>query len=276
MIGKIIKVVSNDFTVLANDQKYVCKARGKFRALRITPIVGDNVEFDEQKKYILGILKRKNELNRPIISNVDQAFIVVSVKEPDLDLYLLDKLLCLIEFHNIEPIICFTKLDLLEDTKSINELKEYYRKIGYQVFDNSDLEVISKLFKGKISVITGQSGAGKSTLLNRLDKTLHLDTNEISKALGRGKHTTRHTELLPLLGGWCADTPGFSSLSFCDMKESDIRDNMVEFNHYKEKCEYKDCMHKREENCGIKSQVGKNILESRYENYLKFISKREG
>ena len=198
------------------------------------------------------------------------------MKEPDLDLYLLDKLLCLIEFHNIEPIICFTKLDLLEDTTSIIELKEYYQKIGYQVFDNSELQAISKIFKDKISVITGQSGAGKSTLLNLLNEELHLDTKEISKALGRGKHTTRHTELLPLLNGWCADTPGFSSLDFYDMKDSDIRDNMIEFNQYKEFCEYKDCMHKKEENCEIKRQIGENILPSRYENYLKFIKKREG
>lgn len=273
MIGKIIKIVSNDFTVLANNQEYVCKARGKFRALRVTPIVGDNVEFDEQKKYLLTILKRKNELNRPMVANIDQALIIVSVKEPDLDLYLLDKLLCLIEFNNIEPIICFTKLDLLDDTTPITELKKYYQKIGYRVFDNSELQAISKIFKDKISVITGQSGAGKSTLLNLLNEELHLDTKEISKALGRGKHTTRHTELLPLLGGWCADTPGFSSLAFYDMSSSDIRDNMIEFNQYREKCEYKDCMHKKEENCEIKRQIGENILLSRYENYLKFIDK---
>lgn len=276
MIGKIIKIVSNDYTVLADNQKYICKARGKFRALRVTPVVGDNVEFDQNKKYILDILKRKNELNRPMVSNIDQALIIVSVKEPDLDLYLLDKLLCLIEFHNIEPIICFTKLDLLQDTKPILELKEYYRKIGYKVFDNSELKAISAIFKDKISVITGQSGAGKSTLLNSLNDELHLDTKEISKALGRGKHTTRHTELLPLLGGWCADTPGFSSLAFYDMSESDIRDNMIEFNRYRELCEYKDCMHKKEEKCEIKRQVGKEILSSRYENYLKFINKKEG
>lgn len=273
MIGRIIKIVSNDFTVLADNKEYVCKARGKFRALRVTPVVGDNVEFDIEKKYILDILKRKNELNRPMVSNVDQALIVVSVKEPNLDLYLLDKLLCLIEFNNIEPIICFTKLDLLKDTKPILELKKYYQKIGYQVFDNSELEAISKVFKDKISVITGQSGAGKSTLLNLLNQELHLDTKEISLALGRGKHTTRHTELLPLLGGWCADTPGFSSLAFYDMSSSDIRDNMIEFNQYKEYCEYKDCMHRKEENCEIKRQLGKNILVSRYENYLKFIDK---
>lgn len=276
MIGKIIKIVSNDYIVLMDNQEYVCKARGKFRALRVTPVVGDNVEFDKNKKYILDILKRKNELNRPMVSNVDQALIVVSVKEPDLDLYLLDKLLCLIEFHNIEPIICFTKLDLLEDTKPIIELKKYYQTIGYKVFDNSELQAISTIFKDKISVITGQSGAGKSTLLNLLNEELHLDTKEISKALGRGKHTTRHTELLPLLGGWCADTPGFSSLAFYDMNDSDIRDNMIEFNQYRDKCEYKDCMHKKEENCEIKRQLDRNILRSRYENYLKFISKKEG
>ena len=132
MEGKIIKIISNSFTVLAN-REYICQARGKFRNTKTTLLVGDNVIFDEAKKIILEVKSRSNSLIRPPIANVDQSLIVASVKEPDLDLYLLDKLLCLIEFNNIKPIICFTKLDLLDDHKQIEEIKKYYQKIGYQV-----------------------------------------------------------------------------------------------------------------------------------------------
>ena len=271
MQGKIIKIISNNFTVLA-DKEYICGARGKFRNLKITPLVGDEVTFDEKKKIILQISSRKNSLIRPPIANIDQALIVVSVKEPNLDLYLLDKLLCLIEFNNIKPIICFTKLDLLDDRTNIDKLKKYYQSIGYQVYYNKE-ESIKKIFKDKITVIAGQSGAGKSTLLNILDSNLNLQTNNISKALGRGKHTTRHVSLINILDGWCADTPGFSSLDLKEMTLSDIRDNFVEFNLYRDKCAYKDCMHDKEDNCEIKRRINKDILESRYINYIKLVRK---
>lgn len=271
--GKIIKIISNCFTVLS-DKEYSCTARGKFRNLNITPIVGDNVIFDLEKQSIMEIKKRKNELRRPPIANVDQALIIVSVKDPDLDLYLLDKLLCIIEYNHIEPIICFTKLDLLEDTSNIDTLKAYYQKIGYQVFYNKE-EKLKTIFKDKITVFAGQSGAGKSTLLNLLDTSLNLKTGIISKALGRGKHTTRHVELLPILDGWCADTPGFSSLSLEEMSVSDIRDNMIEFNIYREECAYKDCMHDKEQDCEIKRRLGKDILSTRYDHYMKFIRKEK-
>ena len=276
MQGIIIKNISNDYTILSEKNIYICKARGKFRKEKTTPIVGDKCIFDEQKKYIIEILQRKTELVRPPVSNIDQAFIITSVKEPDFSSNLLDKLLCIIEYNNIKPIICFTKLDLLDEKekKYIKKIIEYYKKIGYQVFTNTEIKEISNTFKNKITVFTGQSGAGKSTLLNKLNKDLNLKTNEISKALGRGKHTTRHVELIQMLDGLIADTPGFSSISFIDMKNEDIRDNFVEFNEYREKCEYKDCMHIDEKNCEIKKQIEqKNILESRYENYLKFIKR---
>ncbi len=273
MEGKIIKIISNSFTVLS-DTTYICQARGKFRNLKITPLVGDNVIFDKEKKIISDIKERKNSLVRPPVANVDQSLIVVSVKDPDLDLYLLDKLVCLVEFNNIKPIICFTKLDLLDDTKNIDEIKQYYMEIGYQVFDNKD-DRIRNIFKDKITVFAGQSGAGKSTLLNILNSSLNLKTGEISKALGRGRHTTRHVELINLLDGWCADTPGFSSLSLNEMTPSDIRDNFVEFNLYRDKCAYKDCMHDKEEDCEIKRRLGTDILKSRYENYIKFLRKEK-
>ncbi len=272
MQGKIIKNISNDYTVLTNNKLYVCKSRGKFRNLNITPLVGDIVEFDEINNYILDIKPRKNELLRPPVSNIDQAVIITSVKDPNLDLNLLDKLIAIIEFHNIKPIICFTKLDLLEKVEEINNIIDYYKKIGYQVFINTDLENIRKIFKDKITVFTGQSGAGKSTLMNNIDTSLNIKTNQISYALGRGKHTTRHVELIPLYDGLVADTPGFSSLNFYDMKASDIRDNFIEFENYKENCKYRDCMHNKEDECAVKDAIKNNeILKSRYENYIHFI-----
>ncbi len=276
MVGKIIKQISNDYTVKVDNNLYVCKARGKFRNLCITPLVGDNVEIDEKNNYILNILERKNELVRPSISNIDQAVIVTSVKIPDFSSNLLDKLLNIIEFNNIKPIICFTKLDLLntDELKYIEVIQKYYKKIGYEVYNNADSS-LKEIFKNKITVFAGQSGAGKSSLLNRLDSNLNLEIGEVSIALGRGRHTTRHTELIEVLGGLIADTPGFSALDFKDMKNTDIRDNFIEFNYYKSACEYKDCMHVNETKCGVKENVkNKNILKSRYDNYLKFIEKR--
>lgn len=276
MVGKIVKQISNDYTVKVNDKLYICKARGKFRNLGITPLVGDNVEIDEKNNYIMDILKRKNELTRPSISNIDQAVIVTSVKIPDFSTNLLDKLLNIIEFNNVKPIICFTKLDLLneKELEYIKNTQDYYRKIGYEVYNNND-EKLKEIFKDKITVFAGQSGAGKSSLLNRLDNNLNLEIGEVSIALGRGRHTTRHTELIEVLGGLIADTPGFSALDFKEMTNSDIRDNFIEFNEYKEFCEYKDCMHINELKCGIKENIlNNNILKSRYDNYLRFIEKR--
>ena len=272
MEGKIIKIISNDYTVLVNNKMYICKSRGKFRNLNITPLVGDDVIIDEKNNYILEIKNRKNELIRPPVSNIDQAVIITNVK-PTFNTNLLDKLLCIIEFNNIKPIICFTKLDLLNNDELIDIKKymDYYIKIGYEVYDNREIEKIKKIFKNKITVFTGQSGAGKSTLLNRIDKDLNLKTDEISVALGRGKHTTRHVELLNIEGGWVADTPGFSSLNFIDMSDKDIRDNFIEFNEYKDECKYRDCMHLNEEECGVKNN--NNISSSRYENYKNFIEK---
>ena len=276
MQGIIIKIISNDYTILSENKLYICKARGKFRKEKITPLVGDYCNFDPEKKYIIEILKRKNELIRPPVSNIDQAFIITSVKEPDFSSNLLDKLLCIIEFNNIKPIICFTKLDLLTkaEEKNINEIINYYKKIGYEVYLNTELDKIKKTFKNKKTVFTGQSGAGKSTLLNKINPNLNLKTDEISLALGRGKHTTRHVELLDIYEGLIADTPGFSSLEFIDMSNSDIRDNFIEFNIYRDKCEYKDCMHTKETKCEIKKELENgNIMKSRYENYLKFLKR---
>ena len=278
MEGKIIKLISNDYTVLSNNKKYICKSRGKFRKLKISPLVGDQVVFDDINNYILEVKKRKNELVRPPVANIDQAFIITSVKHPNFSTNLLDKLIDIIEFNNIEPIICFTKLDLLnkEEQNDIDMYINYYKKIGYKVFINTQISEIKEQFKNKISVFTGQTGAGKSTLLNNINPNLKIKTDDISYALGRGKHTTRHVELIELENGFVADTPGFSSLEFIDMKDIDIRDNFVEFELYKEKCKYRDCMHDKEDECEVKNKVRSgDILESRYQKYLNFIHKRE-
>lgn len=279
MRAKIVKIVSNDYTVLCNDTYYVCKSRGKFRNMKITPLVGDNVDIDLNTRCIMEVEPRRNELVRPYVANIDQVFIIASTKHPDLDLNLLDKLLVLIEFNNIKPIICFTKLDLLnkEELDNIELIRKYYTNIGYKVFYNIELDKIKESFKGKITVFTGQSGAGKSTLLNRLNVNLNLETNEISDALGRGKHTTRHVELISMLDGLVADTPGFSSLDLSSMTKSDIKDNFIDFNIYRDECKYRDCMHQKEgiNECVIKQEVEKgNILKSRYDNYIKFIGEK--
>lgn len=277
MQGRIVKQISNDYTVeLDSGEKVVCKARGKFRKMQISPLVGDYVVIDYVNKYILDILKRKNELIRPSVANIDQAVIITSVHIPEFSSNLLDKLLVTIEYNNIVPIICFTKLDLIDEEKrkEIDFYINYYRSIGYQVYINTD-DNIKDIFKDKVTVFAGQSGAGKSTLLNRLDSSLNLDTGEVSIALGRGRHTTRHVELIPLYGGLVADTPGFSSIDFSNMSKEDIRDNFIEFNKYRHDCEYKDCMHINEVNCMIKNKVSDHtIIMSRYENYIKFIEKK--
>lgn len=273
MQGRIIKLISNDYTVLSNNKTYVCKSRGLFRNKNIKPLVGDFVIFDEENNYILEVLPRTNSLVRPPVSNIDQALIVSNVK-PTFDTNLLDKLLCIIEYNNIKPIICFTKLDLLneEELVEINKYISYYKKIGYQVFVNTEIEEIKKIFKDKITVFTGQTGAGKSTLINNIDTNFNIQTGEISKALGRGRHTTRHVELHNVCGGLVADTPGFSDVDFYDMKKEDIRDNFIEFNDYKENCKFRDCMHQNEQICEVKKKLEENeIIKSRYENYLNFI-----
>lgn len=272
MTGRVIKLISNKWTVDIEGKLYECSSIGKFKYLKQTPLVGDLVEIDEKNNLITKILPRKNELIRPPITNIDQAIILTSCVEPNFSSNLLDKMLVIIEYNNIKPIICFTKYDLLEDTREIDEIINYYKKIGYDVYINNKIYDIKSILKGKISVLTGQTGVGKSSLLNSLKEDLNLATNEISKALGRGKHTTRHVELLDIDGGLVADTPGFSSLDFIDMNKKDIKDNFIEFYKNENKCKYQDCLHLKEDGCYIKEMVENNqIRNSRYENYKKFI-----
>lgn len=272
--GKIIKIISNLYSVKVDNQIIACRARGKFRQEKIIPLVGDVCKVDTEKEYILEIEPRKNYLLRPMIANVDHALIVTSVKMPNLSLHLLDKMISIISIHHITPVLYFSKLDLLaeEEKMKIKKIIKYYKQIGYQVVTSEEHEKIIEILKDKVVVVTGQTGAGKSTLLNKLDEKLNLKTDEISKSLGRGKHTTRHVELFEISGFYIADTPGFSSLDFNDCSKEEIKNSFVEFQNYE--CKYKDCMHDKENICGVKDAVERQeILLSRYENYLDFIKK---
>lgn len=275
MEGRIIKNISNDYVVKTLGGLFTCKPRGKFRKDNITPLVGDIVEIDSDNCYILKIKKRKNVLVRPSVSNIDKAIIITSVK-PKLDTNLLDKLLVIISYNNIEPVICFTKLDLLDEIE-LNEVKEimnYYERVGYNVIDNRNIANVKEVLGNSLSVFVGQSGAGKSTLLNKLDSSLELRTDEISKSLGRGKHTTRHIELYEVVDGLVVDTPGFSSLDLSSLSNIEIRDNMKEMFDNLEGCKYRDCMHVKEDGCFVKKLVSDgNIMRTRYDNYLSFLKK---
>lgn len=270
--GMIVKNISDTYTVKENKNLYECKARGKFRNSGLTPLVGDIVEFDPEQNYILDIMERKNELARPSVSNIDVALIISSVKKPDLSLYLLDKQITSVSLENIEPVLCFTKLDLLsrKELKEVKKIMKYYKKLGYAVFTNWQIKKILKYLKGKTVVLTGQTGAGKSSLLNLISPSLNLKTGEISEALGRGKHTTRHTEFFLVKDVLIADTPGFSSLDINKHTKEEIRDTFLEFKKYT--CEFKNCMHDKEQNCAVREACEKGeIMKSRYENYCNFI-----
>lgn len=272
MQGQIIKIISDLHIVSCDGQNYPCKCRGIFRKEHITPLVGDYVLFSKEKKVIEKILPRKNEFQRPKVSNIDQAFLITSLVHPDFSFNLLDKLLVLMEINHVEPIICITKADLVDEEfmKDINLALDYYEKIGYLVVYNTEIEKIEELLKGKTSVFTGQTGAGKSTLLNKLNPRWNLETGEVSIALGRGRHTTRVVELFELFGGKIMDTPGFSALDFKNNSKEEIKKAFVEFDLFP--CPFKDCNHTKEAECEVKRAVlENNIMKSRYEDYLNFI-----
>lgn len=275
MKGQIIKIISNDYFVSANNTTYTCKARGKLKNDNITPQVGDYVIFDIENKYILEVLERKNSLKRPNVANIDQAFIITSLKHPNFSTNLLDKLLVISLANNITPIICLTKKDLLtkEEYNNLKPIIKYYKSLGFKILYNTNTHKIKKQFKNKTTVFTGQTGSGKSTLMNKLDKKLNFETNEISYALGRGKHTTRYVTLVELNKGKVLDTPGFSAIDLSEFTNEQIKDCFIEFKKFN--CPYKNCLHINEKDCKVKDAYKNNlILKSRYENYKKFIEKR--
>ena len=281
--ARVLSIISGRYFLIdiKTNQEYIGSLRGKLKQ-NILPKVGDLVTYSliqDDNVVIEDIEKRKNDLIRPSICNIDQAFIIFSVKEPDLNLNLLDKFLVNLEYNNIKPLIVFNKWDLVEEKEkpSLIKIIDYYKEIGYQCYITSAkdniLDYLDEEINEKISVFTGQSGVGKSSLLNVLDPTLFLETKEISTSLGRGKHTTRVVRLIKIKNGYIADTPGFGTIDFKEMDEVSIADNFIEFFKLKNKCKYDGCMHLNEPNCKVKEAVEKGIiLKSRYDNYVNFIT----
>lgn len=275
--GLLIKINSTMYTVKSDDKTFNCVLRGKFRNDNITPFVGDKVLFDEKELVINEILERKNYLQRPPVSNVDICLIVTSVVKPNLNMTLLDKLISIILINKITPIVVLTKLDLMakKEKKYLKSIIKYYNKIGINIVTNKDIKKIKKLVKGKIVTVCGQTGAGKSTLINKFDKSLNLKTDEISEALGRGKHTTRIVELFDLKTFYIMDTPGFSAIDFHNITKEELKNSFLEFNN--NHCKFKDCNHVNETGCEVIKKVNDNlILKSRYDNYLRFLNEVGG
>ena len=271
MQGQIIKISSNRHVVSSNNKTYNTIPRGKFRKEKIIPKVGDYVVFNDKSLVIEEILERKNTFNRPMVSNIDRAFIITSLVNPLFSLGLLDKFIAHMELNNVDIVICLTKIDLVSDEEyeKIKEIMVYYTNIGYTVLTNNNLDKIKELIKDKTVVFIGQTGAGKSTLLNKLNPDWNLKTGEVSIALGRGRHTTRNVELYDFLDGKVLDTPGFSALDFSIYKKEDIKYAFREFFNYS--CPFRDCSHTKENECMIRKAVfNGDILKSRYESYLKF------
>ena len=280
-VGKIIKIISNQYTIKNKEEEIIATPRGKMR-LKEAPVVGDVVEYEkvEDSYRIHQILPRKNRLLRPAISNVDQALIVTSCKDPDFSIHLMNRLIFLVSLSDVEPVICITKFDLLteKEQEELKTLLDTYVQAGYQViytYPGSDDQALKDCLKDKESVLCGQSGAGKSSLLNRLNPDFLLQTQEISKALGRGKHTTRYCQLHEVAQGWVADTPGFSSLDFTRLDVSKLDTKIKDFHPYVGKCRFSDCKHINEPDCAIKNAVeAKEIQPSIYEDYSQIIENK--
>ncbi|MGA5687820.1 ribosome small subunit-dependent GTPase A [Cytobacillus pseudoceanisediminis] len=280
--GKIIKALAGFYYVFSGDETIQCRGRGVFRKNKVNPLVGDEVVFQAEsitEGYILEVKERKNELIRPPIANVDQAILVFSAVEPGFSTSLLDRFLVLVEFNHIKPIICITKIDLTgeDEYKEIQQYASDYRKAGYDVLLTSSeteegVKDLMPYLEGEISVFAGQSGVGKSSLLNVLRPDLELKTNDISSHLGRGKHTTRHVELIEVGKGLVADTPGFSSLEFTDIELEDLNYCFPEIQEKSDQCKFRGCLHMAEPKCAVKaaSENGE-IPFYRYEHYKTFL-----
>lgn len=269
--GIITKCLGGLYTVETPDGIYECKARGIFRNRGISPYVGDSIELSNG--VITKILDRKNCIIRPPLANLDQLVFIVSTCNPSPNYMILDKFIAIAEYKGITPVVVITKTDLGES----EEIKKIYRNIGIDVFEidynkPETVEAVKELFTGKVSALTGNSGAGKSTLLNAVDPSLNIPTAEISKKLGRGKHTTRHSQLYKLKdGGYIADTAGFSTFdtnSYEIIRKEELADCFREFREYKENCRFRDCSHTCEKGCEVVSALNQGkISASRHESY---------
>ena len=276
MIARIIRIVSKEYTLLdEKGNRYDAILTGKVR-LQMKPVAGDMVEAikTDNRWVVESILPRRNKLIRPAVANIDQALIVMSVKSPDFSPALIDRLSVLIMSSGIQPMLIVTKCDLGISDEFEERIEEYERG-PMQVIRTAKGSLdpsLTGILEGKISVLTGQTGAGKSSLLNELDPSFHLQTQETSKALGRGKHTTRHNELHPVAGGLVADTPGFSSLDFSHIQAHELASYVLDFIPYLGQCRFNDCIHQNEPGCAIKHAVEKGeIPKVRYENYLQIM-----
>lgn len=277
MNGKIIKGIGGFYYIKTEEGLIECKARGKFRHKDVKPMVGDDVtiKIEHGKGVIEEIHKRKSELIRPMVANVSLAFVVFAVKNPDINFDLLNKFIVLCEYNNIEAIVCLNKIDLvLEEERE--EIKKRINDIGYEVLfinakEGIGIERLEEKIKGNTTVFCGPSGAGKSTLINKLSQRDHMETGDVSKKLGRGKHTTRHSELIDIGEGYIVDTPGFSTLEIKDLMGKDsLRYCFPEFSEYNDKCKYRGCLHYKEPKCALKDALEEGkINKYRYEFYIK-------
>ncbi len=280
MTGKIVKGIAGFYYVhVAGSGVYECKAKGIFRRDGIKPLVGDDVEIEvldekDMEGSIRKILPRRNELIRPAVANIDQALVVFAVTEPSPHLNLLDRFLVMMESRDIPAVLCFNKTDI-GSSPEIAELKEIYGACGYPVIFTSarqeeNIETLKELLHAKTTAIAGPSGVGKSSLINLIQSGVTMETGSVSRKIGRGRHTTRHAELLVIdRDSYIMDTPGFSSLYISDMEKDELKYCFPEFRPYEGKCRFNGCDHTHEPDCAVKEAVeaGK-IHEKRYENYL--------
>lgn len=281
--GIITKGIGGFYYVQTSEDIYECRARGLFREENTTPLIGDRVLIrvseEDNTGYIEKIYGRKSQLVRPPVANVTQAIIVMSIKNPDINCWLLDRFLVMAEHENLNVKICLNKIDLV-DKEEISLVDNIYTKAGYVVLKtstktNEGISELRKILEDNITVFAGPSGVGKSSLLNNIDLKLELITGEVSKKTTRGKHTTRHVELIDLnFNSYVLDTPGFSSLNL-DFIESEIQlsSYFKEILEFSDRCKFISCLHHKEPGCEVKRQVEKgNISRVRYENYLRFLN----
>jgi ribosome small subunit-dependent GTPase A len=279
MTGKIIKGIAGFYYVhVIESGVYECKAKGIFRKKKIKPLVGDNVTIQvvdelEKKGNIEEIHPRKTQLIRPAVANIEQAVIIFAIKKPEPHFNLLDRFLIMMEMQNIKTIICFNKTDLSSE-KEQKELEQIYKFSGYKlIFTNTHtdngLDEFYKSIQGKITVVAGPSGVGKSSIINLLQSEAQMETGEISSKIERGKHTTRHSQLISVdETTYIMDTPGFSSLLVMELEKEEVKEYFPEFRKYEDKCKFQGCVHINEPSCGVKSALVNGLInKSRYENY---------
>jgi|SRR3712207_718944 len=281
MQGIITKGIGGFYYVKVNDILIECKARGKFRYDGLTPMVGDKVEIlvDNNKGTIDKIYNRENSLIRPSVANISQAIVVFALRNPNVNQDLLNKFLMSCEYNNIKAIVCFNKIDLVEDEQS-EEVVDMVKKAGYEVIflnakEGMGIDKIKEKLKDNVTVLCGPSGAGKSTTLNKLAGKELMATGDISEKLKRGKHTTRHSELIEIEGGFLVDTPGFSSLNIDFIDKEDIKWCFPEFHDYMHNCKFTGCIHHKEPGCAVKKAVEDGIInKDRYDFYIKTIEEK--